>query len=723
MGVELGVPMSELARMPRIARHAPLRRRRAKPHQRYMAFLSYSHDDEKHAAWLQESLEQFRVPPRLVGQLTDMGPVPKRLTPIFRDRHELAAAADLGEEIEEAIAGSRFLIVLCSKTAAQSYWINEEIALFKRLHEDDRVLAVILDGEPFASDDPDRGADECFPKALRTRFDSRGKPTSQRAEPLAADLRESGDGRRMGLMKMIAGMLGVGLDELAQREAHRRQRRMMMITAASVAGMLATSALAYTAIQARDEARDQRREADGLVGFMLGDLRQKLEPIGRLDVLDSVGARALAYYEKQNKADLSDEALAQRSKALTLMGEMAQTRGDIDAALARYREAMQGTAEAVRRDPNNPKRLFDHAQNVFWVGYIDYQRGDLEKASKAFGNYRQLADRMIALAPNQPDYRMERIYADTNLGTVLMDQRRYTEASRTYQNLLTSTQALVSSNPGNLDYQKQLSESLAWLSEAREYSGQFDDAIAQRQRQIALLARLWERHRGNAYLKRGELAARRSMSRLYASRGQVSEAFEQARIANGVLAFLTKTEPENMQWVQIGANVMLEQAELQLAVGKIADAKASADAGCGATQKLAQRDQTVEVWRTALQKRCYSTRASIALRSGNAADALADARQAMALSRTERGSADRAISIATANSLLSEALAASGQREAAAGALRSAIAAWPEGIEEKPADLALRAKLLTRAGQPSSAITKRLSAMGYRHPEYLRRGS
>ena len=709
--------------MPRAMRHAPLRARRASPHQRYMAFLSYSHDDEKDAAWLEESLETFRVPPRLVGQLTDMGPVPKKLTPIFRDRHELAAAADLGEEIEEAIAASRFLIVLCSKTAAQSHWINEEIALFKRLHEDDRVLAVILDGEPFASDDPERAADECFPQALRTRFDSRGRPTSQRAEPLAADLRESGDGRRMGLLKTVAGMLGVGLDELAQREAQRRYRRMTMLTAASVAGMLFTSGLAYTAIQARDEARDQRREADGLVGFMLGDLRQKLEPIGRLDVLDSVGARALAYYEKQDKSDLSDEALAQRSKALTLMGEMAQKRGDMDGALARYREAMQGTAEAVRRDPNDPQRLFDHAQNVFWVGYIDYQRGSLDKASQAFREYRRLADRMIALAPNQPDYRMERIYADTNLGTVLMDQRRFSDAAETYQNLLVSTEALVNANPGNFDYQNQLTESLAWLSDAREFSGQLDDAIAQRQRQIGLLARLWKEHRGDTGLKRAELAARRSLSRLYASRGQVAEAFQQAALANAALAFLAKTEPENMQWVQIGANLKLEQSELQLAVGRLAEAKASANAGCEAAQKLAQRDQTVEVWRTAIQKRCFSARSSIALRSGDAAQALADARQALALSRTERGPADRAISVAAATSLLSEALAASGQREAAAGSLQAAIAAWPKDIEEKPSDLALHAKLLARAGQPSPAIVKRLSAMGYRHPEYLRRGS
>ena len=81
--------------------------------QHYWAFLSYSHKDAETADWLHEAIEQYRVPPGLVGKLTAMGPVPRRLTPIFRDRHELAAAGDLTTEIEEALAGSRFLIVLC----------------------------------------------------------------------------------------------------------------------------------------------------------------------------------------------------------------------------------------------------------------------------------------------------------------------------------------------------------------------------------------------------------------------------------------------------------------------------------------------------------------------------------------------------------------------------------------------------------------------------------
>ena len=97
-------------------------------------------------------------------------------------------------------------------------------------------------------------------------------------------------------------MLGVGLDELVQREQTRRQRRLATLAAASLAGMAVTSTLAMTSIQARDEARDQRREAEGLVGFMLGDLKDKLEPIGRLDVLDAVGAARSPITRAQDKS-------------------------------------------------------------------------------------------------------------------------------------------------------------------------------------------------------------------------------------------------------------------------------------------------------------------------------------------------------------------------------------------------------------------------------------
>jgi tetratricopeptide (TPR) repeat protein len=687
-----------------------------------MAFLSYSHDDAEMADWLHESLEDFHVPPRLVGKLTDQGPVPKKLAPIFRDRHELAASHDLGEEIEEAIAGSRFLIVLCSPDAARSRWIDQEIATFKRMHREERVLAAIVSGEPFASDVPGREAEECFPHSLRVHFDSRGRPTTQRAEPVAADLREEGDGKRMGLLKIAAGILGVGLDELAQREAARRQRRLYAITAASVAGMLFTSGLAYTAIDARDAARDQRREAESLIGFMLGDLRKKLEPLGRLDVLDSVGARALAYYESQDKADLSDESLAQRSRALTLMGEMMQARGNLEGALRRYREAMASTAELARRTPNNPRRLFEHAQNVFWVGYIDYLHGRLDRADRAFREYRRLADRMIALEPGNADYRLERIYADTNLGTVLMAQRRYREAAGVYQSSLEPVEALLAREPANKDYQVKLLNELAWLADAREFSGQLDDAIVHRQRQLGFISRLWNSEKPDTGLRRDELTARRAMARIFAHRGQMPQALDEARQASALGEWLTRAEPDNTEWLQAGTQANFDRAGLELAAGRVDAAKAAAQIGCDTAADLLARDRSVADWRIDLQLRCLLEKARIALRTGATADAVRQSQQALAVARTEVNPTDRGFHLAAAEQMLGDALRQAGDRAAARGAYERALAAWPRNVEERPGELANHAILLRRLGRESelTKLAGQLNALGYKHPDFLR---
>ena len=299
------------------------------------------------------------------------------------------------------MAASQFLVVLCSPTAAKSRWTNAEIESFKRTRPEGCVLAAVVAGEPFASDISGREEEECFPPALRFKYDRRGHQTTKRAEPLAADFRAGGEGQRLAFLKLVAGMLGVGLDELVQRDQTRRHRRMAWLAAGSLAGMAVTSTLAVTAWQARNEAREQRREAEGLVAFMLGDLKDKLEPIGRLDALDGVGSRVLAYYSKQDASQLTDAALSQRSQALTLMAQVADARGDSQTALNLYRQAMAGTAEAMRRDPSNARAIFDHAQNVFYVGQFAQQGGDLQAAEASMREYQRLARQLVDAAARQ----------------------------------------------------------------------------------------------------------------------------------------------------------------------------------------------------------------------------------------------------------------------------------------------------------------------------------
>jgi len=710
----LSVTAARPPRAPRKRLRAPRLRRRKS---RYYAFLSYSHRDEEIADWLHRELEEFRVPRGLSGKLTENGVLPKRLTPVFRDEHELAAADDLGEEIEAALASSQYLIVLCSPDAAKSHWTNAEIELFKRTRPDGCILAAIASGEPFAIDIPGREHEECFPPALRQRYDSRGRPTGKRAEPLAADLRDSGDGRRLGFLKLVAGLLGVGLDELVQRETTRRHRRMAWLAAASLAGMAVTSTLALTAIQARDAARDQRREAEGLVAFMLGDLRDKLEPIGRLDALDGVGSRVLAYYSKQDASDLSDAALLQRSRALSLTAQVAYLRGNLGGARQLYSEAMAGTKEAIRRNPNDPQRLYDHAQNIFWLADIAGQHGDLKSVEAYYREYKHLTGQMVALDPNNMKWRMERQDADVNLGIILYNERRFPEAAGLFDEGLRTIDALATADPANKDYQESLVETLAWSADGQLANDQLARAMDLRKRQLSLLNALMRRGRPDVEFRQKATPAEEALGRLYAYTGQTQLGLSHLRAAVASADQLVRAEPGNAFWREQAFRAHLAVADFAMAAGRRDEASSETQIGCAMViALLAQGPQTPA--RRAGSANCEMLQARLALTAGTTAEAVAHARQALR-SALSVGSSDPAADQyrkAKAYRLLGDALHAARDEAGASAGWSSAARALPQGIADRPFEIEERLLILERNGQTAGAkaLASKLNSMGYR---------
>lgn len=699
-----------------LARTAAARQRKAASRpifvQRYWAFLSYSHADSKSADWLHGALERFRIPPEVVGRRTAQFIVPSSIAPIFRDRHELAASSDLSGEIREAIDCSRHLIVLCSPAAAGSRWVNEEIRTFKRLRPDGKVLAAIVDGEPHAADP----ARECLPAALKERYDGRGRLAGHDAEPIAADLRAHADGRDKALLKLVAGMLDLRLDELVQREERRRHRRWMLVSAGSIAGMTLATGLAVFAVQARDEARDQRRQAESLVGFMIGDLKDKLEPVGRLDALSAVGARVLAYYEGQDKSSLSDEALAQRSRALTLMGDLAQRRGDLDGALRLYREGLASTTEALRRDPENPQRLFDQAQNVFWIGWIASLRGEYGAAVTRLTEYRALADRMIAVEPGNPKWRLEGIYADSNLGVVTLQTRQYAGSAKRFAHALRALELLRRKAPDNAEYDHLDIENRGYLADALERSGQLRGALNQRAVQLGALRQLRARQPDDAQLLAQEVVALRSLAREQYSVGRRDDGL--ATIANAVASAdsLVRREPKNREWADQAAGARLEQARLLIGSGRYREAAAATGLGCASTAHT-DRATRVVAWQR-LSRQCLQDQIRLSLATGAKAQAMLTAGQLLA--EVKNGPTgdpvEDGFAYAEAQLLTGDVAAAMGDKGAAAAAWRQALAHWPLSVEQRPIDLENRRALLERLGQPAQAsvLAGKLQAMGWR---------
>jgi hypothetical protein len=240
---------------------------------RYAAFVSYRHADNKEpgrqwASWLHQALETYEIPADLVGSQNQRGElIPASLYPVFRDEEELPADADLTRNIRLALENSEILVVLCSPRSTGSRFVGDEIRYFKELGKSDRILALLIDGEPNASDDSGKQAAgisaeaECLPQPLRFGLPQENGRIdwTVRTEPIAADVRPNGlpqqgwtssgayrhqlerggadratierevrtyeERLELAKLKIIAGALAIPLGTLTQRDKAMQLRR------------------------------------------------------------------------------------------------------------------------------------------------------------------------------------------------------------------------------------------------------------------------------------------------------------------------------------------------------------------------------------------------------------------------------------------------------------------------------------------------------------------
>ena len=240
---------------------------------------------------------------------------------MFQDREELAASTDLAASVREALREAHSLIVICSTSAAQSRWVNEEVREFTKLGRRDRIQCLIVPERGADTQPGGSSSDAIFPPAL----------LEHGSEPLAADARASGDGKRPAFLKLVAGIIGVRYDELRQREQVRRHKRLFALATAASVGFLFMAGLTIfalisraDAVRQRDIARQQSLAAQRTTDFVKG-LFQVSDPseakgrsITALEVLDR-GAREIGG-QLDNEPDVKAELVSTLSEVYMGLG-------------------------------------------------------------------------------------------------------------------------------------------------------------------------------------------------------------------------------------------------------------------------------------------------------------------------------------------------------------------------------------------------------------------
>lgn len=501
----------------------------------FRAFLSYSHADKADAQRLHRKLETYRLPGHRRHDGTG-AQADGRIGKVFRDREDLPAAGDLSASVRQALAASQALIVLCSPDAKASRWVAREIALFRELHPDRPILAALLRGEP----------DEAFPELLRDG-----------SEPLAADLRKQGDGFRLGFLKVVAGVVGLPLDALIQRDSQRQMRRVMAVTAMVACFALAMGVMTVIALNARSEAQRQQAEAEGLIEYMLTDLREDLNGVGRLDVMTDVNRRALNYYSTRGSlAELPVESLERRSRILHAMGEDDTNRGKLAQALRTFMEAHRTSAALLDQDPSNPDRIFHHAQSEYWVGRIFEFQQDGRQALARYQSYRDYARQLGQLQPDTFRSTMEIGYAENNIGMVqlrLFDEPELAESS--FKLAATQFKRASQQDKNAIVPLVELGNALAWESDCHFFQRDWKEALRLRRKERTIIDRLRRIEPNNQNFRYRELVNRNAILEIKSKKCDCNIDQSWDYFIDEDVDKLFKSDLKNQNWKQLRQTV------------------------------------------------------------------------------------------------------------------------------------------------------------------------
>ena len=566
---------------------------------KYFAFLSYSHRDAQKASGFHRDLEQYRVPKQLVGTQGRDGLIPKRLFPIFRDREELASSSDLSSAIRDALSRSACLVVLCSPAAAKSRWVNEEILAFRRLGRHDRIFPVVVSGEPNAKE-PDQ---ECFPPALRiTEALGEGHPPSG-TEPIAADMRLDGDGKEDSKLKVIAGLVGIPLNDLRRREviaARRRARIFQGIASAML--VLALSAIAGGWIAYRNMQQADRR-FDLAMNIASGVVDRAVAMSDKYGVPEKVIGDLLSWADQSfgalSRERLSDALEYHRANLLIALSDNYIVANRATDQLRVAHEARDMLARLVEAHPDVDQWQQRLSMAYDRVGMAHVALGNLKDALAAQREALALNVRLLAKLPADRARLRAVAISHERIGTALALQGSVHEALAAQETSL-SLSKRIAEELSDLTAQRDLAISREKIGELLGRLGKDEEALAQHRAALFIRHNVAKRAPDNSRLQRDLEVSYNKVGQMLLGRDDARGAFDAHNEALGIAKTLAESDPANAEWLHDLAATRLGLGDALDKLNRSADALQEYQTSQTLADRLVHDNPRAAIYRFAL---------------------------------------------------------------------------------------------------------------------------
>jgi len=337
----------------------------------------------------------------------------------------------------------------------------------------------------------------------------------------------------------------------------------------AIAAALILAAIAWGFLEARrgrDTADRARAQAESLIGFMLGDLRTQLSEIGRLDVMDSTGEKALEYFAALQPSEIDSNTLRKHQAALRIIGDVRIAEGRPAQALEAFERAHNVGEEISDREPDDARQWYERNLTQYALGSAYWEMQDILSAEKHIAQAAEFVERAVELQPAEPEFQLDLSRRYSDLGAVSVRLNRPEAALKNLELSLASARKLLAFEPDSVDYLQQMGEALSWLGELQMNLGNLAEALRSHREEVDLWRRLTELSENPAL--RSRLAdALDYYARNLAWMGEAASAVEQSQSALAIHQELAAFDPKNMLSRRGYFYGLVQLAEYELGAG------------------------------------------------------------------------------------------------------------------------------------------------------------
>jgi tetratricopeptide (TPR) repeat protein len=363
------------------------------------------------------------------------------------------------------------------------------------------------------------------------------------AKELAADLKKFQTGQLVGAHRYSAWQL-VG-------RWIRRHRTAVTVAAVAAVALTAVGVISFRRLVEERARTDQQRrvalkrgaDAEDLLDFMMVDMRDKLQPVGKLDLLDDVAKKAIAYYD-DNGADLSLAEKRKRTIAKRNLGYVLAEQGHSDAALAQYRAAQVAALAFAASDPSSTSAQHMIADTHIQIGTV-LRPKDGATALAEFKSALAIAEAMATKEPDTDSWQVLRSEAHRWIGEMLVDQGDAAGALASHQKSLAIREQLAAKKPNDTTRQGALALGYTTVGKVLRTQAELPGALARFRSALAINEKRSAADPGNVSVRRDLLELRQLIGEIIKNQGDLEAALVELRAAQAIAKSLADGDPTN----------------------------------------------------------------------------------------------------------------------------------------------------------------------------------